>query len=427
MIWIYGDDLGPDLGSYGQPLVTTPNLDRLAAQGARFTNAFTTAPVCSPSRSALITGMYQTTIDAHHHRSHRDDNYRLPPGIKTVVEHFREAGYYTANVTEPAPGIKIPGKTDYNFQTGKIFDGKDWRGRAAGQPFFAAVSFSEPHRGEPPAVWSRVAERKARVDPAKIILPPYYPDTPVVRADYAGYLDAINMLDEQVGAVLDRLDREGLSDDTIIIFFGDNGRCHVRDKQWLYDGGTHVPLIVRAPGRIKPGTVRADLISGIDIAATSLALAGLPVPRTMQGQPFAGANARRRDVVFAARDRCGETVDRIRSVRSREFSYIRNFHPERPYTQPNNYKETSYPALAEMRRLHAAGKLTAAQSLFMQPRKPVEELYDLRVDPHEINNLAASPKHRKTLAKMRAALERWMKETNDQGALPEKQSARATR
>ena len=413
ILWILGDDLGPDLGCYGQSLVTTPNIDRLAGQGARFKYAFTTAPVCSPSRSALMTGMYQTTIGAHQHRSHREDGYTLPNGIKTITDHFRAQGYFTANVKTIAPGLKVNGKTDFNYTVANPFDGDDWELLKNKQPFFAEVNFFEPHRN-----WAGARDQSKLVDPNKVVLPPYYPDHPLARDDYAHYLDAINLLDSKVGRVLKRLEEDGLAENTIVFFFGDNGRCHVRDKQWLYDGGLHIPLIVRWPGQVKPGTVREDLVSAIDISATSLHLAGVKLPSNIQGQVFLGPDARERKYIFGARDRCDETIDRIRTVRTQRYSYIRNFHPERPYTQFNAYKERSYPVLGLMKQLHAEGKLTPVQQLFMAPRKPAEELFDLAADPHEIQNLAGSAKHQAVLKEMRSALEQWMTACRDIEAVP---------
>lgn len=423
VLWILGDDLGPDLACYGTPAVKTPNLDRLAAQGARFTRAYTTAPVCSPSRSALITGMYQTSIGAQHHRSHREDGYTLPAGVRLVTDHFRDAGYYTANVRTLTPQLKVPGKTDFNFAAKVPFDGDDWSQLKAHQPFYAQVNFVEPHRG---ADWEQARNRPGLVDPAAVALPPYYPDHPTTRDDYANYLDAVQLLDAKVGTVLKLLEDGGLAENTVVFFFGDNGRCHVRDKQWLYDGGLHVPLLVRWPGRVAPGTVRDDLVSAIDITATSLWAAGVKTPDRMQGRVFLGPDARPREYVFGARDRCDETVDRIRCVIGRRYHYLRNYHPEWPYTQPNQYKETQYPVLNLMKQLHAAGKLTAAQELFMAPHKPPEELYDLETDPHEIYNLAGSPEHQPVLNELRAALDRWISETGDEGARPEDPKARGT-
>jgi arylsulfatase A-like enzyme len=412
ILWIIGDDLGVELGCYGVSIMRTPAIDQLASQGARFTRCFTTAPVCSPSRSALMTGMYQTTINAHNHRSLT----RLPPDVRPITDHFRRAGYYTANVKTIAPGLESHGKTDYNFTVEKPFDGEDFDDLTNHQPFFAELQFTEPHRGS----WKPGQSLEYRVDPAKVDLPPYYPKDTVVRKDWAGYLDVIDYLDTKVAAVLKRLAEHKLDQNTIIFFFGDNGRCHVRDKQWLYEGGLHIPLIVRWPDRIKAGSVRDDLISAIDISATSLKLAGAALPKNMQGRDFLAPDAQPRKYIFGARDRCDETVDRIRSVRDDRYKLIHNFMPERPYTQPNAYKERAYPALAVMKRLHSEGKLTPEQELFMAPQRPPDELYDLQADPHELRNLAQSPNHQDILKGLRAELEKWMKECDDR---PDKHGA----
>lgn len=424
ILWILSDDMSLEMGCYGDPLVKTPNLDRLASQGIRFTNAHTTGPVCSASRSAMITGMYQTTIGAQHHRSHRSDGYKLPDGVVPVTDLFRKAGYFTVNVK--GPNGMGNGKTDFNFNVDHpVYDGKDWSERKKDQPFFAMMNFTEPHRG--PA-WPQARKQlpaNELVDPAKVKLPPYYPDTAIARNDWANYLDAIHNLDRKIGLVLKRLDDEGIADNTVIFFFGDNGRCHVRDKQWLYDNGTHVPLLVRWPGHLKAGEVRDDLLVGIDFTATSLKLAGIDPPVNMQGHVFLGDSAAPpRPFIVTARDRCDETEDRIRCVRTKEFSYIRNFFPDRPYTQPNAYKERQYPVLQELKDLHKAGKLTPAQELFMAPHRPAEELYDLKADPHEIHNLANDPKYEARRKEMAAILDNWIKETHDQGETPEAPSSK---
>jgi len=411
ILWLIAEDLCPDLGCYGEKLARTPNLDRLASEGARFTNAFLTSPVCSPSRSAFMTGMYQTSIGAHHHRSHRRDNYRLPQGVRLITDYLREAGYFTANVITAAPGVEGRGKTDFNFTVENPFDGTDWNERKPGQPFYAQVNFRETHR-----IFEEVKENA--VDPELVKIPPYYPDHPVARADWARYLDAIGILDRKVGAVLKRLEDEGLAGNTVVIFFGDNGRPHVRGKQFLYEGGILTPLIVRWPGRIKAGTVSDDLVSAIDLSATSLEIAGIEPPAHMQGVVFLGPEAQKREYIVAARDRCDETMDRIRCIRTKRFKYIRNFMPERPYAQLNRYKET-YPVMRLMRRLHKEGKLTPEQALFMAERRPEEELYELQADPHELNNLASSPSHQELLQKMRRTLADWIKETGDMGEVPE--------
>ena len=421
ILWILSEDISPDLGCYGTRAVRTPNLDNLASQGVRYTNAFATSPVCSPSRSAMITGMYQTSIGVHNHRSHRGDGYTLPEPVRLITDYLRKAGYFTANVTTAAPGVKGSGKTDFNFQYKNAFDGSDWNQRKSGQPFFAQLSFKETHRGEH---WEKLGEMlKDRVDPAQVKLPPYYPDHPVAREDWATYLDSIQLMDQYVGKVLKRMDAEGLTGSTVVIFIGDHGRCHVRGKQWLYDGGIHIPLIIRWPGKLESGEVCEDLVSAIDISATVLKIAGIDPPKHMEGQVFLEPEAKKREYIIAARDRCDETIDRIRCVRTKRYKYIRNFMPERPYTQKNAYKQRSYPMLSLMEDLHAQGKLTATQALFMAPRKPDEELYDIWNDPYEIHNLSTSPEHQQTMKRMRAILEKWIRDTEDQGQFPEKESA----
>ncbi len=436
ILWIIAENMSPELGCYGERLVHAPNLDGLARQGVRYSKAYVTGPVCSPSRSALNTGMYQTSIDAHHHRSHRRDDYRLPEGVEVITEYFRRAGYFTANVLTAAPGVRGTGKTDFNFSVDEngetrdddiealqrrgqsAFDGTDWNQRRPGQPFFAQINFVQTHRP-----YERAKEHP--VDPDEVVLPPSYPDHPLFRQDWAEYLDTVGRLDENVGPVLKRLDDEGLRDDTIVFFFSDHGAFHVRGGLWLYEGGIHVPLIVRIPrpfrvaGQGQPDTVCHDLVSAIDIAATSLELAGIALPPTMEGRPFLGTNVRKREFIVAARDRVDETVDRIRCIRTERFKYIRNFYPEQPYTQRNRWNEAYMPTWNLMKQLQHEGKMTPAQARFMAPRRPFEELYDLEVDPHELKNLAGSPDHREVLASLRTKLDQWMRETGDRGGIPE--------
>jgi len=411
ILWIVSEDTGPEFACYGYPLVHTPNVGRLAREGAVFTNAFTAAPVCSASRSGFMTGMYQTTIGAHNHRSHRGDGYQLPRGIHVFTKYFRDAGYFTA--------LCGKGKTDWNFKPRiKAYDSSKWGDLKKNQPFFAQYQFSETHRK-----FKRCGRHP--VDPDKVKLPPYYPDHPIARKDWAMYLETINVLDQGIGQVLRKLDADGLADNTIVFYFGDHGRAHVRGKQWLYDGGIHVPLVIRAPGLIEPGSVVDELVSAIDFAPTSLKLCGIEPPKHMEGRVFLGPDrGKPREYIVAARDRCDETVDRIRCVRDKKHKYIRNFMPERPYTQKNAYKERAYPMLKLMKELHAAGKLTPAQQLFMADRRPAEELYDIQADPWEINNLAAAPGHQDALKVMRGRLDKWISETGDKGQFPEKAASK---
>lgn len=410
ILWIITEDLSPDLGCYGNSFVKTPNIDKLASEGARYTNAFVTSPVCSPSRSAFMTGMYQTSIGVHQHRSHRYDDYTLPEPVKVITDYFRAAGYFTCNCA--GLNWRRPGKTDFNFKVEKPFDGADWRQRKVGQPFYAQINFSETHRPFKP-------DPENPIDQNKVKLPPYYPDHPIARRDWANYLEFIQILDKKVGKALMRLEEDSLVDNTIVFFFGDHGRPHVRGKQFLYEGGIWIPLIIRWPGHIEPGTVVDDLVSAIDFGPTSLKLAGIEPPKHMQGRMFIGPETQKREYIIAARDRCDGTVDRIRCVRTKRFKYIRNYYPNRPYMQFNLYKKHRYPVWSLLQVLFIEGKLTPKQQLFMACTRPEQELYDLQADPYELNNLSRDPKHRETLKKLSGILDKWVEDTGDQGGIPE--------
>lgn len=406
VFWIISDDLGPELGCYGYPDVDTPHLDRLAAEGTRFTHAFATAPVCSSSRTAFQTGLYQTTIGGHHHDTR--DKKPLPDSATTVTAEMQKAGYFVTNGRGGKTPDKRLAKSHFNwiYDPREFFDGQDWTQREDGQPFFAQVQFKEPHRA------FVQAEKKYPNAP----IPPYYPEHPVTTADWANYLASIEILDQKVGILLDRLDEEGLAENTLVIFFGDHGRPHVRGKQWLYDGGLHVPMIARWPGKIEAGKVDDRLVSLIDLMPTTLAAAGVDVPDRLVGSNLMDPDFSGHEMLFAARDRCGDAPDRIRSVRTRDFKYIRNFHPDIPYMQHSGYKRAGYPVDTVMRVLHEEGKWT---SPFMAETRPKEELYDLRADPNEMKNLAGDPEYTETLDSLRKALDRWMEETGDQGAVDE--------
>ena len=420
IVWIVVDDMSSHFGYQGEPLVETPNVDRLAKEGVVFANAYATAPVCSTFRSAMITAMYQTSIGAHHHRSGRGKlKIQLPVGIRTIPELFREAGYFTSICD--ASGNRA-GKQDYNFDYDKdsLYDGIDYNERADGQPFFAQFQL---RGGKLRNVESSFKEAKAglgkkRVDPSKVTLPPYYPDHPVVRHDWAQYLDSVNYTDVEVGRIVDRLDRDGVLGNTILFFLTDHGISHARGKQFLYEEGIRIPFVVWSEGMIPNGQVRDELIAHIDLGATSLQLAGIEVPNWMQGRPLFGDAAQPRDFVVSARDRCGETVDRIRSVRQGNWKYIRNYYPERPYLQPNRYKDGKN-FMPVLRELHAAGKLDAAQSLQLAPTRPKEELYDLSTDPWEIHNLAGNKDQHETVSRLRNLLAEWERDTDDRGRFPE--------
>jgi arylsulfatase A-like enzyme len=247
----------------------------------------------------------------------------------------------------------------------------------------------------------------------------------VVRDEFANFLDCVNLLDRNVGALLDTLKRDGVYENTLIFFMGDNGRCLIRGKQWCYDAGTHVPMIARWPGRVKPGSTVSAPVLSLDMTATTLAAAGLAVPEPFHGRPLWGAGAKPRDYVVTARDRCDMTVDRIRCVRDARYAYIRNFMPERPYTQFNRYIQTQYPTLGAMKEMHEAGKLRGPELVFMAHRKPDVEFYDLKQDPHEIRNLADDPSQQKRITRYAAILDQWIASTGDQGRMLEPPEAYA--
>ena len=420
ILWFVVDDMSANFSAFGEQLIQTPNVDQLVREGTQFTRCFVTAPVCSPSRSALITGMYQTTIGAQNHRSGRGvEKIRLPAGVEPIPALFQRVGYYTCIGSWPAKPKSL-GKTDYNFEWDQaIYHGSDWSGRADGQPFFMQVQLhggKHRHAGN----WTEFVQRELPppTSPDAVELPPYYPRDPVLLQDWADYLDACRLTDRYVGQVLKRLADEGLLENTVIFFVTDHGISHARGKQFLYDEGLHVPLVIRGPG-ISRGFVRTDLVEHLDLAATSLALAGIPLPSGMQSRNLLAPDYTPRDAVFAARDRCDETVDHLRSVRTERFKYIRNFLPLRPHLQPNAYKDGK-PIVQRLRELHEAGQLLPlSENLLFAPQRAPEELYDLNVDPFETKNLAADPDFRSTLTSLRGRLDRWIEETHDQGQRPE--------
>jgi N-sulfoglucosamine sulfohydrolase len=418
IVWIITEDHSrDDVAIYGNPDVATPHIDGLAAEGVRFTNAYAAAPSCSPTRSGLITGMYPIQIGAH---NQRNDSATLPAGVKLLPQYLRDAGYFCVNVLWDN---SRPGKTDFQFQWDKAAtydDALDWADRAPEQPFFAQVHIAEPHRNAgiaPGQVFARDPQRP--IDPATVTLPPYYPDDPVVRLDFAQYLEAVQMADRKVGHVLAKLDQDDDAANTVVFFFGDHGRPFPHGKQFLYDEGLAFPFIIRWPGHLDPGKVRDDLVSMLDFAPTVMRIAGLTPPAHMVGADILNPDTPLRESIFASRDRVDDALDRIRCIRTVHYKYIRNFHPEKPYDMDESYMLMVHPTLSALRKVHAEGKLTPLQAKWMAPNRPEEELYDIKTDPLEANNLAADPAHQETLLKLRAQLTAWIEETNDRGATPE--------
>ena len=421
---LMAEDMSARVGAFGDPVATTPHIDRLAAQGVLFPNTFTTAGVCAPSRAAHITGMHQVSIGAQHMRSSsRPEGAYLavpPPEVKAYPELLRRAGYYTMT----------NGKLDYQFSKYGAGSGPftiwdyegadpDWNRRAEGQPFYALINFSMTHE-------SRMFPRNVETQREKgweqvtgagdVFVPPYYPDTPTIRKDIAQLYDNVHEMDRQVGALLDRLEADGLADDTIVIWTTDHGDGLPRAKREIYDSGIKVPLVLVCPVRwcgsgSPAGSVDTRLVSFVDFAPSVLLWAGVEAPSFLQGVPVMADPETRREYVFASKDRLDEMLFHERAVRDDRFKYIVNYRPGEPGGKPLRYREQ----LDTMQELHAwfeSGRMSAQQAAWFEPRSP-EELYDLAVDPHEVNNLAADPAYAAELERLRAALAAWRERVPD--------------
>ena len=428
VVWISNEDMSPHLGAYGDALARTPVLDQFATQSIRYSHAFTTAAVCAPSRAAIITGMYQTAIGAHHMRT-TDDRVPELPGpylavppfyVKAFPEYLRAAGYYTTNRA----------KTDYQFGVpftiwDELGETAHWRGRPdPSQPFFSVFNLEVTHESR---IFPSSPARKDKplvTDAARIAVPPYYPDTPAVREELARMHDNIADMDSQVGDILQQLQDDGLAENTIVFYWSDHGDGLPRAKRSLYDSGLRVPLMIRWPKQLAPtasaGTVRDELVSLIDLAPTVLGLAGVEVPTHLQGRALLGpgAAAPAPQYVFGARDRMDIEYDMMRSARDSRFLYIRNFAPELPYAGHIIYRNQSA-IMQEWLRLQAERKLSGPPALWMRTERPAEELYDTQADPHQVRDLAADPAHRVTLERMRKAVTEWMARVADQGLINE--------
>jgi arylsulfatase A-like enzyme len=416
--------MSPHIGAYGDALARTPVLDGLARESIRYTHAFTTAPVCAPSRAAIITGMYQTAIGAQHMRTTEDRVPELPGPylavppfyVKAFPEYLRAAGYYTSNRA----------KTDYQFGVPfTIWDDlgptAHWRNRAdRSQPFFSVFNLEVTHESQ---IFPTSPARKGKplvTDPARINMPPYYPDTPLVREELARMYDNIADMDGQVGEILRQLESDGLADNTIVFYWSDHGDGVPRSKRSLYDSGLRVPLMIRSPkisGAV--ASVNDQLVSMIDLAPTVLALAGVEIPAHLQGRVLVGPKAAPApQFVFGARDRMDIEYDMMRSARDGRFLYVRNFAPEQPYAGHIIYRNQSN-IMQEWFRLQAERSLTGSAALWMRTSRPAEELYDTIADPHQIRNLAAEPVHKQTLERLRTAVTDWMTRIDDQGLVNE--------
>ncbi|MBN1895128.1 sulfatase-like hydrolase/transferase [bacterium] len=416
ILWITCEDISPALGCYGDAEAYTPNLDRLASEGVTFKRAFSSAPICAPARSCLITGMDANSLGTPHLRSEIPRSNAVP----CLPELLREQGYYCTNNS----------KTDYNFSPEGVWDengtNAHWRNRPSGKPFFSVFNITVTHEGNANGDSEDMFESLSRRhDPARANLPPYFPDTPEMRRIWARYYDLVSVMDERAGEILDQLETDGLAGDTVVFFFSDHGFGLPRYKRWPYDTGLHVPLIVRIPAVWRsrsladPGTETDRLAGFADFAPTVLSLAGVTVPPSMQGLPFLGTDVKQgAGVVFGSRDRADDVYDLSRTVRDRRYRYIRNYMPHLPYIQDALIFSEEKTSFRELRRIRKQGLLPAAGEAMFAP-KPIEELYDLEQDPEERINLAASPEHRGVLERFRSLLRDHILGIRDTGFLHE--------
>ncbi|MEX1039812.1 MAG: sulfatase-like hydrolase/transferase [Pirellulaceae bacterium] len=414
ILWITSEDNGPELGCYGDEFATSPNIDGLAKRGLRYTRAWSTAPVCAPARTTIISGIYPPSTGSQHMRS----NSVLPDDFKMFPVYLREAGYYCTNNS----------KEDYNLvKTGQVWDQSDrkahWRNREKGQPFFAVFNFTTSHESQ-----IRTRPHELEHDPAGVRVPAYHPDAPEVREDWAQYYDKVTAMDKQVGQVLKELEKDGLADNTIVMYYGDHGSGMPRHKRWTYNTGLHVPLVVHVPEKWKSmapagyeeGSTTDRLVGFIDLAPTVLGLAGVEPPEWMQGSAFMGPHETAPpEFMFGFRDRMDERYDMVRSVTDGRFIYIRNFMPHKVYGQYLDYMFQT-PTTQVWRKMYDQGKLNEAQSRFWET-KPPEEFYDLTKDQDEVNNLIDDPDHASDIARLREALRDWQEEIRDLGFLPEEE------
>ena len=412
ILWLVAEDINPHLACFGDTNAVTPNLDRLAARGLRFPNCWSTAPVCAPARTALITSMSPASLGAEHMRS----MVSLPPDVRLFPQILRESGYYCSNNS----------KEDYNVpKGGKVWDESSkqahYRNRAPGQPFFAVFNMEITHESQ-----IRKRPHTLRHDPARVILPPYHPDTPEVRHDWAQYYDNITTMDGMVERHLKDLADAGLAENTVVFFYGDNGSGMPRHKRWPYNSGLSVPLIIHVPAKwasLAPegyaaGAATKRLVAFVDFAPTVLSIAGIRPPSWMEGRPFMGSYpAAPRTHIFGQRGRMDERYDLVRSVRNERYVYVRNYLPHLIYGQFLAYMFET-PTTRIWKQMHDDGKLRPPQTAFWEP-KPPEELYDLQADPFEVNNLASSKSHEAIRKQLRQALEKHLVETHDLGFVPE--------
>ncbi|MRI02410.1 sulfatase-like hydrolase/transferase [Kriegella sp. EG-1] len=456
ILWLVTEDMGSYIPSFGDSTIVTPNLSRLAKEGVVYPNLFSTSGVCAPSRSAIATGMYPSSIGANHMRttSYTEvtglPSYAAvpPPETRMVSELLRINGYYCTNNY----------KEDYQFEAPKTaWDESSpyahWRNRKKGQPFFSVMNFTETHEsglfepygfreietrhyhsGDRNYKWknfrashanNRMAEEDTQVHlskETKFNIPPYLPDNEVARRDMWKLYNNIAEMDKQMGSVLKQLEDDGLLEKTIIVFYGDHGGPLPREKRLIYDSGLNTPMIIRFPNKRKAGTKDERLLSFVDIAPTLLSISGIKPPEYMQGHAFLGKykKSENRNYIHAAADRFDGYTDVIRAVRDKRFKYIRNYKPTQGYYLPIEYRER-IPTMKELLRLREEGKLNSEQEQWFRESKPKEELYDCLLDPNELNNLASQPEFEKNMVELRTEMDRWLNSIGDNPNLTEKE------
>ena len=443
ILFIVFEDMSPRIGVYGDDVAQTPVLNAFAKQSILYQNVFTSAGVCAPSRASLITGHYQQTIGAQHMRTANGKPIAYeavpPANVKAFPELLRRAGYYTTNSGGYGPNHA---KTDYQFGNPfTIWDEQvakhPWKGRRSGQPFFAMVNILGTHESQTwpseteatmpfiagilEAIRSERQDRVPIIDPSSVPIPSYLPDTVPVRRDIAQHYDNIHYMERKVEELLEMLESDGLADETIVIVTTDHGDGLPRMKRSLYDSGLHVPMMIRFPSGYGAGTSRDELVSFVDIAPTLLSLAGAPVPLSLPGRNFVGEDTPpEREFVYAALDRHDNVPDRMRAVRDKRWKYIRNYNPNRPFFRRLPFRDVQ-PTMAELWRLHDAGKLNDIQRQYFIAPRPEEELYDTLRDPEEIKNLASKPEYGRQLTRMRKAYSAFKAKTTDRSDLSEEE------
>lgn len=415
ILWLTSEDNSPFIGAYGDEFASTPNIDRLAESGFLYTHAYANAPVCAPARNTIITGMYPPSNGNQHMRS----NYRVTEDVQFFPELLRQAGYYVTNNS----------KTDYNIeisQTDAIWDESSaqahYNNRQQGQPFFAVFNTTISHES---SVFRVKPPEELNHNPEQVTLPPYHPDTQTLREQWALYYDRIQEMDNWVGERLAELEASGEADNTIVFYYGDHGGVLPRSKRYVYESGTHVPLIISIPEKYKEmwplsvvGSEVDRMVSFVDLAPTILSLVGIQVPDIMQGQAFLGDQVTDEpEYVHMFRDRMDERYDMSRATRDAHFRYIRNYKPYRIYGQHVDYLFLAT-GMQSWEQTCRQGDCDKIQSAFWNV-KPVEELYDVTNDPWEVNNLAEDPAYTETLKRMRSANRQWMVNIKDTGVIPE--------